>query len=287
MLVLKQPLCELSMPPKVFCGQRERYSTATAIAFITEKLFITAAFNSKNIYLIEIQDDNTFKTLDIVKANHHPDIADYKDGMLALSGYPHGESSGWVQIYDIIDNKIVHRKDIELPHTKAHGVEIIDEYGLIITSNGDNNRGIMFLNIDEGKLLQNFNNFDYYPKDVVIRDNRLLVVTSQSLPEVGKSVIIKESILYLFNLNTLEKLDEVRFQGQTDSLTLLGENGFITLQGDDTLLHFTLIQDKLSIIKRIPGFSFPHGIDSFGDTISITNYGDNSLRFFQLEELIS
>jgi len=286
MIKLQQPICELSLPPKVFCGQRERYSTATAIAFITEKLFITAAFNSKNIYLIEIQEDNTFNTLDVIKANHHPDIADYKDGVLALSGYPHGESSGWAQIYDIVDNKIIHRKDIELPHTKAHGVEIIDDYGLIITSNGDNNRGIMFLNIDEGKLLQNFNNFEYYPKDVFIKDNRLLVVTSQSLPEVGKSVIIKESVLYLFTLDTLEKLDEVRFQGQTDSLTLLGENGFVTLQGDDTLLHFTLIHDKLSIIKRIPGFSFPHGIDSISNTIGVTNYGTNQIYFYQLEEFL-
>src|SRR6476620_1892917 len=123
MIKLQQPICELSMPPKVFCGQRERYSTATAIAFITEKLFITAAFNSKNIYLIEIQEDNTFKTLDIVKANHHPDIASYKDGILALSGYPHNEPNGWAMIYEIINNKILHVKDIKLHNTKDHGVE--------------------------------------------------------------------------------------------------------------------------------------------------------------------
>ncbi len=281
------PICELILPPKVFCGSRERYSTATAIAFITEKLFITAAFNSKNIYLIQIQDDGSFKTLDTIKAYHHPDIADYKDGVLVLSGYPHNEPSGWAMVYDIVDNKIIHRKDIRLPLTKAHGVEIIDQYGVIITSNSENSRGLMFINIDEGKLLQNFNNFDYYPKDCLIRDNRLLILTSQSLPEVGKSVIIKESVLYLFTLDTLQKVDELRFQGQTDSLTLLGENGFITLQGSDTLLHFTRIQDKLSFIKTIPGFSFPHGIDSISNTVGVTNYGDNSIRIFQLEELTS
>ncbi len=287
MLILQQPLAELSLPPKVFCGQRERYSTATAIAFITEKLFITAAFNSKNIYLIEIQEDNTFKTLDIVKANHHPDLADYKDGVLALSGYPHNEPSGWAMIYDIIDNKIIHRKDIRLPLTKAHGVEIIDQYGIIITSNSEKNRGLLFINIDEGKVLQNFNDFEYYPKDCLIRGNRLLIVCSQSLPEVGKSVIIKESILYLFTLDTLQKIDELRFQGQTDSLTLLGENGFVTLQGDDTVVFFTLKNNKLKFERKIPGFSFPHGIDSLGNTIGVTNYGTNELYFFDIEELIN
>jgi hypothetical protein len=99
--------------------------------------------------------------------------------------------------------------------------------------------------------------------------------------------VIKESILYLFNLNTLEKLDEVSFHGQTDSLTLSGEDGFITIQGDDTVLHFKLIDDKLSIVKRIGGFDFPHGIDATETKVAITNYGDNTIRVFELEELIN
>src|SRR5689334_9771551 len=123
MLKLQQPAYELFIPPLVTVGDRERYSTATCISFITDKLFITASFNSKRIYLIEIQQDNSFKTLDSIIANHHPDISDYKDGTLALSGYPYMETDGWAMIYEISDNRIIHKKDIKLPNTKAHGIE--------------------------------------------------------------------------------------------------------------------------------------------------------------------
>lgn len=286
MLRLQQPICELKIPPLVTVGNRERYSTATAIAFITEKLFIAGAFNSKKLYLIEIQENNSFKTLQVLQTNVNIDLIDYKDGMIAASGYPFTSSTGYLSLYDLIDNVIVHRKDIPLPSTKAHGVEIIDEYGVIITSNGENNRGLHFINIDEGKLVQNFSDFKYFPKDCFIYGDRILFVTSEVLPQIKESSIIKESILYLYKLSTLEKIDEFTFEGQTDSLTLLGENGFITVQGSDELFHFSLVNDRLTFIKRIPGFNFPHGIDSFNNTIGITNYGNNQLYFYQLGELL-
>ncbi len=53
MLTIQQPLCELLIPPKVTIGNRERYSTATGVAFINENLIIAGAFNSKKLYLIE------------------------------------------------------------------------------------------------------------------------------------------------------------------------------------------------------------------------------------------
>jgi hypothetical protein len=37
----------------------------------------------------------------------------------------------------------------------------------------------------------------------------------------------------------------------------------------------------------IPGFNFPHGISSFGNKVAITNYGDNSVDIYDLEELIT
>lgn len=287
MLILRQPLCELSIPPLVTVGNRERYSTATAVAFITDKLFVTGAFNSKKLYLIEIQEDNTFKTLQVLQTKVNIDLIDYKNGVIAASGYPFSSSTGYLSIYDLIDNVIVHRKDIPLPNTKAHGVEIIDDYGIIITSNSEQNRGLHFINIDEGKMVQNFNNFKYYPKDAFISGDRILFVCSDTLPQIGQTSIIRESILYLFDLQSLKRIDELHFEGQTDSLTLLGENGFITVQGDDTLVHFSLINDKLTFIKRIPGFNFPHGVDSISNKVAVTNYGDNSIRIFELEELLS
>jgi hypothetical protein len=287
MIKIQQPVEELLIAPEVTIGNRTRYSTATAVSFVNENLLVAAAFNSKKIYLIELLPDGTSKILDVVKTKNNPDLLDYKDGVILTSDYPYMQANGHASLYDLVDNKIVFRKQIVVSNTKVHGCEIVDDKTIIVTSNSDHNRGCMFIDIESHQVTKNLNDFKHYPKDAFIQGDRLLVVCAESLPQIGQTTVIKESILYLFDLNTLEKLDEVSFHGQTDSLTLSGENGFITIQGDDTVLHFKLIDDKLSIVKRIGGFNFPHGIDATENKVAVTNYGDNTIRIFELEELIN
>lgn len=280
------PRKELSIAPEVTVGDRKRYSTATAVAFINENLLVSAAFNSKKLYLIELT-ENGHNILQEVKTNHHPDLMKYKDGMILTSDYPYMEPNGHASIYNLVDGKIVFDWEIALINTKAHGCEIVDKDHIIITSNSDHNRGILFINTSNGIIEKNFNDIKHYPKDVCIVGDYLFTVCAASLPQIGKTTVIKESILYVFDKNTLEKIDEITFHGQTDSLVVNGEDGFITIQGDDTVLHFTFINNKLSIVKRIGGFSFPHGISSLENKIAVTNYGDNTIRIFTIDELKS
>lgn len=284
MLKIEMPRKELTIAPEVTVGDRKRFSTATAVAFIDENLFVSAAFNSKKIYLVEITTEG-HNILQEVKTKHSPDLMKYKDGVILTSDYPYMEPNGHASIYDFIEGKIVFRKEIPVINTKVHGCEIIDDKIIIVTSNSDHNRGIMYIDIATGVIKQNFNNFKHYPKDVCIVGDVLFTVTAASLPQIGKTTIIKESIIYAFDKNTLEKIDEITFHGQTDSIVVNGENGFITIQGDDTVLHFKFINNKFSIIKKIEGFNFPHGIDYKNDKLIITNYGDNSIRLFNFEEL--
>lgn len=282
------PVEELKIPPIVTVGNRDRYSTSTAIAFINENLFVSAAFNSRKIYLVEILPNGEHKIITSVKAKYNPDLMDYKNGMIVTSDYPYSSPDGHASIYDVVGNNIVFRKDIKLPGTKAHGCEIVDANTIIITSNSDSNRGCLFIDVNTGAIKKNFNNFQLYPKDVIVVGNRMLIVSARSLPQIGQTTVIKESILYLFDFNTLEKLDEVTFHGQTDSLTMLNEDVLVTVQGDDSLVHFKMTQDdKLLMIKRIEGkLLFPHGIDAIGDKVAITNYGDNTIRIFSISELL-
>lgn len=284
MLKIEMPRKELTIAPEVTVGNRNRFSTATAVAFINENLFISAAFNSKTLYLIELT-ENGHNILQEVKTRHSPDLMKYKDGMILTSDYPFIEPNGHASIYNFIDGRIVFIKEIALKDTKVHGCEIIDDKTIIITSNSDHNRGIMFIDIESGRIKQNFNNFQHYPKDVCIIGDVLFTVCAASLPQIGKTTVIKESIVYAFDKNTLQKIDEVTFHGQTDSIVVNGKDGFITIQGDDTVLHFTFINNKLLIVKRIEGFNFPHGIDYKNDKIAITNYGDNTIRIFNFNEL--
>lgn len=284
MLKIEMPRNELSIAPEVTIGNRKRFSSATAVAFINENLLISAAFNSRKLYLIELTETG-YNIIQEVKTKHSPDLMKYKNGVILTSDYPYLEPHGHASIYDFIDGKIVFRKEIKLNNTKAHGCEIVDDKTIIITSNSDHNRGILFLDIETGAIKQNFDNLRYYPKDVSIIGDYLFTVTSESLPQIGLTTVIKQSVIYAFNKNTLEKIDELSFYGQTDSILMNGEDGFITVQGDDRILHFKLIDDELSIVKNIYGFNFPHGIACIGNKIAITNYGDNTIRIFDIDEL--
>lgn len=285
MLIIQLPKEELKIPPEVTVGNRNRFSTVTAVSFITETLLLVATFNSKRIRLIEILEDNSYNILDEVKTRHCPDLMDYKNGVVLTSDYPHGEPNGHASIYDIINNKIIFRKEIVLKNTKAHGGRILDDKTIIITSNSDHNRGCLFIDVGSGEILKNFNNFQYYPKNVYIGDNKLFIVSSESLPQIGKITIIKKSILNVFDINTFEKIDEITFDGQTDSIVMKDEKGFITVQGDDTVVCYTFIDNRLEYIGRITGFNFPHGIDAIENKIAITNYGDNTVKILNFAEL--
>lgn len=286
MFLIEMPRNELTIAPEVTIGNRKRYSTATAVAWINENKLVSAAFNSRRIYLIELKEDGTSQILDSFKAPYNPDLMDYKDGMIITSDYPFSDPDGHASIFDVVDDKIVYRKSIGLPSTKAHGCKIVDSNTIIITSNSDHNKGCLFIDVEKGKVTHSLTNIEYYPKDVHINGDRLLVVCAKSLPQIGQTTVIGESILYLFKLSTLERLDEVRFHGQTDSLTMDGEHVFVTIQGDDTVAGFTLVDDKLSYIGRIKGFNFPHGIDALNGRIAITNYSDNTIRIFTKDELL-
>lgn len=284
MITIEMPRKELQIPPEVTVGNRNRYSTATAVAFINENLLVSAAFNSKTIYLIKLTETG-HEIVQTVKTRHNPDLMKYKDGVIVTSDYPYMEPNGHASIYDLVDNKIVFRREIPLVNTKAHGCEIVDKDTIIITSNSDHNRGILFLNVANDAnvgVKKHFNNFLHYPKDVCILGDVLFIVTSESLPQIGKTTVIKKSIIYAFDKNTFEKIDEITFHGQTDSIVIDGEDGYVTIQGDDTVLHFKFINNKLSIVKRIEGFNFPHGIGLYGNKLAVTNYGDNTIRIFDL-----
>jgi hypothetical protein len=286
MFLIEMPRNELTIAPEVTIGNRKRYSTATAVAWINDNKLVAAAFNSRKVYLIELTEDGGSRILDVVKAPYNPDLMDYKDGVIVTSDYPFSDPHGHSSVFDLIDDKLVYRKSVTFPNTKSHGCEIVDDNTVIITSNSDFNKGCLFVDINKGVVKHNLTNMDHYPKDAYIKDDRLLVVCAKSLPQIGQTTVIGESVLYLFDVATLTRLDEVRFHGQTDSLTMDGDDILITIQGDDTVAHCTLVDDKLKYIGRIGGFNFPHGIDALNGRIAITNYGDNTIRIFTKDELL-
>lgn len=281
----KLPSFDLSKYFKVYAGQKTRYATATAVSFINNNMLLAAQFLNRKIYLIDLS--NGFDIINQIDMKYYPDIMDYKDNMIITANFPClGIKEGSVSKFKLENNKILLDKNIKLPNNRTHGCKIVDQNNAIITSGGDNSRHLMFLDLNT-ESYTTFNDFEFYPKDVYIKDNnRLIVVTSFSRPATHNKVEVKSSFLYLFSYPDLQKIDEFEFNGQTDSVSMSGENGFITLQPEDSLLHFTLKNDKLKYEKLIGGFSFPHGVACFDNKIAISNYGTNSIDVLNIGDII-
>jgi hypothetical protein len=270
---------------KVFVGNRNRYATATAVCFVDENKILVASFLNKTIYLIQLLENN-YQILDKIEIYEYPDLMDYKNGMIITANMPNTNiNSSTLSILKLENDKIIFDKNIQLNKIIPHGVRIVDNNNFIITCTNDINRGIFFVNYENG-VENKFDDFKYFPKDIFLIGNRLYVSSSSSRPNGLNKVEIKNSILYLFDFPSLNKLDEVEFFGQTDALTIIENTGFITLQGQDSILQFEINQDKLKIIKEITGFDFPHGISSKENIVVVTNYGNNSFDVLSISELI-
>lgn len=267
----------------VYAGNRQRYSTATATMFVNETTILVASFLKQTIYLIELTEDS-YKIIDSIEIYGNPDLIDYKDGLIVTANFPALACPASLTIMSLNNNKIKLKKNINLPELAPHGVRIIDEKNYVVASS-DRKNGVFFVNYDTG-ITREFKDFNYNPKDIFILENRLLISSSLSKPSGSDSVVEKDSILYLFDFPDLNKLDELSFFGQTDAIGINGRHGFIALQAQDSLLHFTLENDKLSFIKTIGGFDFPHGVASYNNKVIVTNYGNNSFDVLNLNDLV-
>ena len=273
----------------IYAGSRKRYATATAVMFINDEIIVCASYLNRELYLLNI---NTGEILFKIKTNYFNDLLDYKNGLIVTSNLMYQDKPSAISIFKVdIENKIIFFvKDIILEPKGiigVHGIRIIDDKTVIVTCTNNENRGLLFYDIENNKKIKVFNNFKYRPKDVFIQENKniIYVISCSTSPSYSK-YNINESILYMFEYSTLKLIDKLLFQGQIDAINIIekeGEdtdNGFITLQSEDALLHFKVKNNKIEFIKNIKGFNFPHGIGSYKNKIAVTNYGDNSIQLF-------
>jgi hypothetical protein len=282
----KLPDFDLSPYRMVYAGERPRYATATAAAFVNDNKILVASFLNKKIFLIDITDNN-FNIISEISTPHYPDLMDYKDGVIVVTNRTDGDfEAGGISVYSLIDDEMSFKKTIIIKNlNQIHGCRIIDEKNFIITNTTNNERGVYSVNYDTEKTNM-FNNFEFFPKDIWVYDDKILIISSHSRPSGTGQVKITNSYLYLYEYPSYKKIDELFFYGQTDALTYHNGDGFITLQGQDSLLHFKITNDKIENVKLIDGFDFPHGVASNGDKVVVTNYGDNSIDILSFSDLI-
>lgn len=278
------PNIDLNQFYPVYIGNRKRYATSTGVSFINKNLILVASYFGKKIYLVDIS-KKLFNIIDEYETEFFIDLIDYKDGLITASHLPYKTSCGSISMLSLNENKISFIKNIKLDGISPHGCTILNKSTLIVSNISDHYRGSLLLDIDSGKYSL-LNGIKYYPKDACIYDNKLFILSIESRPKINTPTKIGRSVIYLFDLNTLTKVNEIEFFGQSDGITVNNDNGFITVQDKDCLQHFTINDNKIILSKIIPGFNFPHGISSFDEKIAVTNYGDNSVDIYDLDELI-
>lgn len=267
---------------KIYAGNRSRWATATAVCFVDSNRIIVASFLNKRIYLIQL---DTLVILNEISTPYYVDLMDYKEGLILTSNRHEHESIGSVSIFHLENNTLHFEKNLLYEELKQlHGCRIINKNEGVVTCTMDGDkRGLFWINLTTGSILNEFRFFEYYPKDVYLLEDKFLVVTSNSKPDPNK-VIETDSYLYLFDYE-FNLIDKLNFFGQTDCITFTKDQGFITLQAQDMLLRFGIENNKVQNLGLIEGFNFPHGITSFEDKVVVTNYGDNSILIFENNSL--
>lgn len=280
------PKIDLSQYNKLYCGTETRLATATSVSFVNYNKILVPSLLGKMLYLIDIT-NNEFKIINQLYTGVYSDLIDYRNGIvISANALSPNHPDGIVSVYSLINDNISLIKDFKIKDKlRIHGCRFLDDSNILVASNDKNNSGLYFLNINNGQI-NKYVKFDLKVKDVYILDDRLFVVTSESAPTKKDKYIDKNSILYLYRLSTMEKLDELVFEGQADSICVINNNGLVTVQGKHSLFQFEAVSDKLINKKYISGFNFPHGISYMNDRVIVTNYGDNSIDIYDVEELI-
>jgi|688.fasta_scaffold00011_23 hypothetical protein len=286
MIKFKLPELDLSQYKKLYCGKETRLATATSVSFVDYNTILVPSLLGKKIYLIDIN-NNSFNIIDEIDCGVYIDLIDFKDNTIITANALSPEHiDGSISIFKLENRKIKFIKEIIVKkNLRVHGCRFIDNDNIIVASNDKLNSGIYFINLNTNEHT-NYVKFNDRVKDILIKDDKLLIITSENAPTKNGEYIDNNSTLYIYDLQSMKKLGELVFEGQVDSICMNDNNGFITVQGKHSLLHFELNGNELIYKKYISGFNFPHGIATMDDKVIITNYGDNSVDIYELEELI-
>lgn len=253
---------------QVYAGHRPRWATASAVSIIGDRILV-ASYLNKKIFLLE--EDGTI--VSEINTTNFPDLMDHKDGKIATTERTPYSQGCTIGHYRLNDDKVEHVRDEQSSYTQLHGIRINN--GLIMT-NTDNVERVVVMKDNI------FNQFEYYPKDIFLIPGYILITTSDKRPDIHKAVDTTWSMLYLFTYPELRLVSSIRFRGQTDCICYDNGVGFVTLQAQDSLQKFKLVDNTLIDDGMMGGFFFPHGCALKDGRLFVTEYGTNSVAIVEI-----
>ncbi len=279
-----------------FTGDRMRLATANGVCFINEDTLIVGSVAGMSLYVFQVDyATKSYKLLQSLETKHkgkycYAENFDFKNSKLVVSN----ATINSCNMYTVENNLIRLEKNIPCIYPGfwntyirkyhfVHGVRIVTNSIIAYTAFGV---GVVFIDHKKNKFLLKINHHNgMQPKDVfIINKNSLLILSANSKLRQGSSEVkpISRLSYYRFNLETqtTEEIDYLIIpDSHTDVIGYFEGDIYINNLFQDTVMKFSIENEKLVSRSVLGGFSFPHGIgiSPSGKKLAVTNYGSNSI----------
>lgn len=274
----------------VFAGRRQvlvngraRWATAADVAFVNDRLWVISLL-PRCLTIIE-PDLTVGATIPLLG---FADTLDVLGSTAIVVNFPTSpDPDGSLTVLDVSEaGEPVIRDHFVFPGLRTHGGTLVDATTAIVTNTYNERRGLYWVDVASGRIVDSFNGFEFYPKDVcVVGAGRLLLAASKCGPGHPPEAA-PPSVLSLWDTGTMTMLHSVDLVGLTDTLCWHPvHGGFVTIQDTNIVARFTLVDDKIVLGNMLGGFDFPHGCDVDDTRLAVTNFGDNSVDVIPLDTL--
>ena len=276
-----------------YVADKSRLATTTGVALLGERRLIVTHLVGQSMSLLQFY-PNDWHAQQICSVDTHyrgertvTDLVDF-DGVdtIVTSNFEANSAS----LYKLSGTQIDHHFDIALPAHggHCHGAKFYNEDMVCLSTD---RKRMFFYDTQASHIVAELRN-PYFIKDICFLDTTTAVApfVSQAPTLSKQNGYASGIILFTFDLQRcrLHVLDTVYFMlsafdaickdKHTDSI-------YVTDQYNDRVIVAKVIEQKLSLVGQLTGFDFPHGIDTDGDILAVTNYGTSQLHVLPVAEM--
>lgn len=286
-----------------FFNNQKRQATVTDVKFVDNETLVVAHRAAAKLYLIKFK-NQTFTVIDTLildtakrslnprkRFNNqrffHPDLISLHRNTIYISEY-----TNRCCVVEIQENKLIYKRVIDMGNTAFHGCYTNETHAMFGSVNDGcittlSHKKYRLAKIDAslqpGQRIKTIGTENDY---VILSIDKLSGVHTKA--GATADCWVK---LYLRKGDELKVLDTIdNPYGQIDGHTFYKGYHFITMHDGNlasgVILILKIIEEKLSIIKRVACASFPHGLDIVNDQLIYSSYANSAIICHDINELI-
>lgn len=274
-----------------FVANRKRLATATAVRFLDDHHLVASHLVGQRLYRVRFDfDARSFAIEDEIPTTFQgqPTITD----LLDFDGRDRIATSDFrafaVSLYRIREGGLVHERDLPIPdgaEGNCHGIHFVPPDGDVICATCTrDDRYVYFLSTSTGEILYRFNDGEWMAKDVCFIDpERLIVLASDGRPtRKNRSRYRSKATLIRIDVagQRHETVSELIMPAcHVDGCVYADGSLYFTDGVSDCIRVCRVEDDRISLERSLPGYSFPHGVDVLPSAglLAVTNYGTSDV----------